>query len=111
MKIRILISLVLMSILFTSCSSSTDVEKISSVTVSGLSLDPYDVELSHSVVIPITKSSAIFIMEECYESYNISLGEPELIDENWVFNCTPEVPNFQIIVSRNNGNVTISEFG
>ncbi|MDP8242337.1 MAG: hypothetical protein P9M09_04855 [Candidatus Celaenobacter antarcticus] len=110
MKIRILISLVLMSILIAGCDS-TDVEKISSVTVYGMSPEPYELELSHSVIIPITKSSAIFIMEECYEDYSISLGEPELIDENWVFFWSPEYPDFEIKVNRNNGDVSISEFG
>ncbi|MDP8267386.1 MAG: hypothetical protein P9L97_01540 [Candidatus Tenebribacter davisii] len=111
MKNRILINLAIIIILLAGCSSSTNVEKIITVTVSGLSPEPYDVELSHSVVIPITKSGAIFIMEECYGEYNSSLGEPELINENWVFNWSPEIAYFQITVNRNDGNVTISEFG
>ena len=110
MKIRILISLVLISILIAGCAS-TDVEKIDTVTVTGIAAEPYDVELSHSVVIPITKSGAIFIMEECYELYNASLGDPELIDENWVFYWCPEYPVWEIKVNRNNGDVMISLFG
>ena len=110
MKIRILLSLALISLLIAGCTS-TDVEKISTVTVSGISPERYDVELSHSVVIPITKYGAIFIMEECYESYNSSLGEPELIDENWVFYWSPQFPDFEIKVNRNNGDVMITQFG
>ncbi len=110
MKNRILISLAVIIILLAGCSSSTDVEKIKKVTVTSGG-EPYDVELSRSVVLPINLNDAIFIMEECYEPYNASLGEPELNDENWIFYWSPEVPDFQIIVNKNNGNVTISEFG
>ena len=110
MKNRILISLAVIIILLASCSSSTDIEKINTVTVTSGG-EPYDVELSRDVTLPINLSDAIFIMEECYESYNISLGEPELIDENWVFFWSPEYPDFEIKVNRNNGDVIIVEFG
>ena len=110
MKIRILISLVLISILIASCDS-TDVEKINTVTVTGYAAEPYEVELSRYVTLPINLSDAIFIMEECFESYNSSLGEPELIDENWVFYWSPEYPEWEIKVNRNNGAAMISLFG
>ncbi len=110
MKNRILISLAVIIILLVGCSSSTDVEKINTVTVIGDG-EPYDVELSRDVTLPINLNDAIFIMEECYEPYNASLGEPELIDENWVFVWSPEYPNFEIKVNRNNGDVNISLFG
>jgi hypothetical protein len=109
MKIRIVCFLVLLSALVISCTS-TEVEKISTVTVTE-SGNSYEVELSHSVVVPITKASAIFIMEECCEEYNSSLGEPELIDENWLFYWNPEFPDFEIKVNKNNGHVEISHFG
>lgn len=110
MKLSICISFVAVSILIT-CCNYTKVEKISTVTVSGSNTEPYNVELSHSVLIPITKSGAIFIMEECYERYNSSLGEPELIDEMWVFYWSPEFPDFRISVNRNDGYVLIEQFG
>ncbi len=110
MKNRIIISLAVIIILLASCSSSTDIEKINTVTVTSGS-EPYDVELSRSVVLPINLNDAIFIMEECYEEYNASLGEPELIDENWVFYWSPEFPDFEIKVNRNNGDVIIAQFG
>lgn len=110
MKNRILISLAVIIILLTGCSSSTDVEKINTVSVTANGL-PYEVELSHSVDIPLSKSDAIFIMEECYSGYNASLGEPELIKENWVFYWSPEFPDFSIRVNRNNGDVIIALFG
>jgi hypothetical protein len=110
MKFRIMIILVITSILILSCTS-TDVEKIDSVTVQGLSPEPYTVTLTHSVEIPISKSGAQFIMEECYEEYNSSLGEPELTDDNWEFYWSPEYPDYEIKVNRNNGDVTITQFG
>ena len=111
MKIRVLVILVLLSSIIISCTS-TDVEKISTVTVTSIPTgESYEVELTHSVIIPLTKSGAIFIMEECYAGYNSSLGEPELIDENWVFNCCDEILYYKITVNRNDGNVTITEFG
>ncbi|MDP8269244.1 MAG: hypothetical protein P9L97_11005 [Candidatus Tenebribacter davisii] len=109
MKIRLVCFLVILSVLIVSCSS-TDVEKISFVTVNQGD-DPYEVELSHSVVIPITKSGAIFIMEECLEEYNSAMGDPELIDEFWVFSWSPEYPVFEIKVKRSDGDVFITLFG
>ena len=109
MKIRLVNFLVLLSILIISCTS-TEVEKIDIVTVTKGG-EPYNVELSRYVILPINLSDAIFIMEECYESYNTSLGEPELTDENWVFYWCPEYPDWEIKVNRNNGDVMISEFG
>jgi hypothetical protein len=109
-KIRIFISLVLISILLAGCDS-TDVEKIDTVTVTGYAGEPYEVELSRDVTLPINLSDAIFIMEECYEPYDSSLGEPELIDENWVFYWCPEYPDWEIKVNRNNGDVMITLFG
>ncbi|MDA3813236.1 MAG: hypothetical protein PF570_03175 [Candidatus Cloacimonetes bacterium] len=111
MKVRLIIILVLLSTLILSCTS-TDVEKISIVTVTLLNGgEPQEVELSHSVEVPITKSGAIFIMDECCEGYNSSLGDPELIEENWEFYWSPEYPDFEIKVNRNNGNVEITHFG
>jgi len=109
-KIRILISLIFVNLLIASCAS-TDIEKIDKVTVIRNGGAPYDVELSRDVILPIYLSDAIFIMEECYEFYNTSLGEPELIDENWAFYWCPEYPDWEIKVNRNNGDVMISEFG
>ena len=109
MKLRNFIIISLISLVVISCTS-TEVERISSVTVDSGG-ESYVVELSHSVEIPISKSSAMFIMEECYEGYNSSLGEPELIDDNWEFYWGPEFPDFEIKVNRNNGDVTITQFG
>jgi len=110
MKNRILISLAVIIILLAGCSSSTDVEKINTVTVKSDS-ETYDVELSRNVTLPINLNDAIFIMEECYEFYSGSLGEPELIDENWVFQWSPEYPDFEIKVNKKNGAVSIALFG
>lgn len=110
MKNRILISLAVIIILLAGCASSADVEKIDTVSVTNGG-EPYEVELSRAVNLPISLSSAILIMEECYEFYNISLGEPELIDENWVFQWSPEYPDFEIKVNRKNGSVSIGLFG
>lgn len=109
MKIRILIALILVSLIIVSCSS-TDHEKIGIVTV--INVDPpYEVELSREVILPIILNGAILVMEECYEYYDSSLGEPELIDGYWEFYWCPEYPDWGITVERINGNVRIYEFG
>ncbi len=109
MKIRILIYLAVLLLLITACNSaSTDVEKISTVTVTEGGV-LYDLELSRSVALPINLADAIFIMEEC--NCDTSIGYPVLNDENWVLYCCPEYPVWDNRVNRNNGNVSISEFG
>ena len=108
---RVLVILVVLSSIIVGCTS-TDVEKITSVTVTLIpQSESYEVELSHSVVIPLTQSGASFVMEECYAGYNSSNDDPELIDEYWVYNCCDEILYYKITVNRNDGEVTIEEFG
>ena len=101
--------IILTSILFVSCSDD-------SVTIDHVTVNPgensYTVELSHDVYIPISFADAMFIMEECYEPYDSSLGEPELIDGWWEYFHYPEgFADWKVRVDRANAYVTIEEFG
>jgi hypothetical protein len=107
MKAKNLIILLMLSLIIISCGTSTGIEKIKTVTVN----DSYEVELSHPVKLPISKSDAIIIMEECCQEYNSSMGEPELIDDVWSFYWGPEYPVFGVTVNRKDGAVTVSLFG
>ena len=110
MKLKIIFSLVLISLIIAGCTS-TGLERISIVTVYGDVSGTHDVELSRPVTLPINITDAVLIMEECYEPYDISLGLPELFDEYWGFIYCPEYPDWGIRVNKNNGNVFIDYFG
>jgi len=110
MKFSFLIGLIMIGLLMTGCDS-TNLGKIYEVYVTGDGCEPHYVELSHSVTLPISLSEAMFIMPQCWELYNSSLGEPAFNDGVWYFFWGPQYPDWDISVDSNTGDVVIGMFG
>jgi hypothetical protein len=110
MKNYMLIGLIAIVLFMISCDS-TNLGKIFEVQVSGDGVEPHFVELTHSVTLPISLSEAMFIMPQCWEEYNASLGEPVFNDGVWYFFWGPQYPDWEISVDSDTGDVVIGMFG